>query len=117
MRISDWSSDVCSSDLRIGRADTGEQCDHGQRLYPRLAQRIHSRAAEPLRKRSVRARDQRGMGECGRRRAQGLELLGLNAGIGDMVLAPPDMGVAHIHVEFGTESCRGKVCQYDEIWL
>src|SRR3546814_3753301 len=44
---------------RIGRADTGEQCDHGQRLYPRLAQRIHSRAAEPLRKRSVRARDQR----------------------------------------------------------
>src|SRR3546814_3438574 len=31
MRISDWSSDVCSSDLRsdrLGRAASGEQADH-----------------------------------------------------------------------------------------
>src|SRR3546814_20554882 len=30
MRISDWSSDVCSSDLHAGAAGQGEQGDHGR---------------------------------------------------------------------------------------
>src|SRR3546814_19742296 len=40
MRISDWSSDVCSSDLRADRADAGQgpACRHGAaRLFGRAA--------------------------------------------------------------------------------
>src|SRR3546814_6286884 len=48
MRISDWSSDVCSSDLMCGRTDhncTGKQAPH-IRLHPPAA-----RPAEPVRSR------------------------------------------------------------------
>src|SRR3546814_10106018 len=35
MRISDWSSDVCSSDL-VDRARHGIEIDHAFRLYPQI---------------------------------------------------------------------------------
>src|SRR3546814_7951264 len=54
MRISDWSSDVCSSDLLFRSGLRGGQGQAGVRLHPRLRQfrRAHPRAA--------RARDRPG---------------------------------------------------------
>src|SRR3546814_18328216 len=37
MRISDWSSDVCSSDLRIGAYAQGKQTDHDHKESQRGA--------------------------------------------------------------------------------
>src|SRR3546814_7461670 len=64
MRISDWSSDVCSSDLRIGKIALGQivdldGCDHrplvrwplGQRLNLRVQE--HTPAFEPRRNRHI----------------------------------------------------------------
>src|SRR3546814_8042522 len=42
MRISDWSSDVCSSDLRAGRVD------HGADAVLQLAERIDAQAGPAI---------------------------------------------------------------------
>src|SRR3546814_12174652 len=43
MRIRDWSSDVCSSDLRVGRADDGAGQGLGDhRLFVRRPEAVHA---------------------------------------------------------------------------
>src|SRR3546814_14357027 len=68
MRISDWSSDVCSSDLEAGE-EVGRKGTQGSLGHPR---RSHSRApgyaeprpdASPPRHPGVRARADRGQGD------------------------------------------------------
>src|SRR3546814_16885860 len=56
MRISDWSSDVCSSDLQQGEHAERTDCDDGQvaEEYPRPGPIVADRAAED------RAADRRG---------------------------------------------------------
>src|SRR3546814_1775014 len=51
MRISDWSSDVCSSDLRIGKIALGQivdldGCDHRPLVRWPLGQRLNLRVQE-----------------------------------------------------------------------
>src|SRR3546814_9913412 len=61
MRISDWSSDVCSSDLQIERAAVGEDQPSPDHQRPRLAMRdariIVADQPRALRDQTVAARD------------------------------------------------------------
>src|SRR3546814_20443083 len=48
MRISDWSSDVCSSDLRIVAGEAAVAlAEHRQRISQRLAARLLAQPATP----------------------------------------------------------------------
>src|SRR3546814_2852150 len=90
MRISDWSSDVCSSDLADGVVEGGDE-DVGAERHPRGA---------------------RGeAGEHGERRRPVV--------IDDrVVLFHPDgleaelLRARHLREEIGRASCRERVCQY-----
>src|SRR3546814_18288575 len=88
MRISDWSSDVCSSDLAFAIRDV--QLDE---VGPCLGRGVEDRegASGDL------------LGELGRRTADELvrDLLGL--------------GVATAHLEIGRGACRERVGQYVSI--
>src|SRR3546814_1554557 len=54
IRISDWSSDVCSSDLKVGNASTGknpqnvpDNVGHSQSTYLVAGSRLHRNNASP----------------------------------------------------------------------
>ena len=79
-------------------ADPGQLGDQSLRLDPRLAQRLDAERAEPLRELALRADQQGLMRESGRRRAERLEHLQLEPGIGDMILAAHDMGHGHLDI-------------------
>src|SRR3546814_14102833 len=94
MRISDWSSDVCSSDLSVGEAAEG------------LARLRH------LARRERRDR----IGEAGQRRGDAADPLrvagvahaqGKSCSRSDRICA--------VGIEIGRASCRERVCQYVEI--
>src|SRR3546814_14855328 len=121
MRISDWSSDVCSSDLVLGaprhadrRAKAGAERQVGQRLDDMMERR----QILPARSRPVQRRRGR------RQPAFDAKMTALGrgphriCGIGH----PRFAGSRYIFIvqqtlrwgrnEIGSESCREKVCQY-----
>src|SRR3546814_20376393 len=63
MRISDWSSDVCSSDLYTPTGNTGcthHQLRHGHRqLFPALTATTHSHKPAPVRRATRHPRTRR----------------------------------------------------------
>src|SRR3546814_12268175 len=124
MRISDWSSDVCSSDLRVARPRAGGDVgDDRIGLCKREQNRVAEErlaAAEKLRHAAVAAREPFGPGgvdarefgfQCGAmlfaRRIEKFEF--------EQVAKPVDPGpesVGRIAAEIGRASGRGRVCQY-----
>src|SRR3546814_16115153 len=91
VRISDWSSDVCSSDLRLFRlgTDEGERCPD---LWRRgLAER-------------------QGAGDFSRDTVHGSDLLSGRAAYRRHGL----QGAAPLKCQIGRASCRVGVCQYVE---
>src|SRR3546814_9574451 len=84
MRISDWSSDVCSSDLVTARAQA--------ELATLVQRRLHDRRRRPEELDAV--------GPAPLDRAQPLARLGRGVD-----------GLQHV-VEIGRASCRERVCQY-----
>src|SRR3546814_8840730 len=85
MRISDWSSDVCSSDLQAGGGDAGGR-DRG----------APGRAVRERRGRTARA-----YGGALRGPGRALEARGRRAG-----------RALRVSGEIGRASCRDRVCQY-----
>src|SRR3546814_11963986 len=92
MRISDWSSDVCSSDLAARRGDAGIGRAH-QFDHVRIALVGHDRAAGGI------LRGQRDEAELG---------TGKQAQV-------PGQATQVEHGEIGRASWRERVCQYVEI--
>src|SRR3546814_10543599 len=93
MRISDWSSDVCSSDLLGGLAQARRFGEHGFQKLQRndfatfVDHRVDARHADVL--------------EHG-------EVLDIGLAKGHPETDAPDFG----QVEIGRASCRERVCQY-----
>src|SRR3546814_13683139 len=96
MRISDWSSDVCSSDLAVMR---------------RLADLI---AAPPKGRLSPRGRLHLGLAE--RLKDRGEDAGAAEAGLHDLgfrpVVVDESVGQRHRAEQIGRASCRERVCQY-----
>src|SRR3546814_14306109 len=102
MRISDWSSDVCSSDLR--RLAHRRLVDHPAKLDPPLA------AEKPLDRDPGLARvDIVGKAAGGaEREAEEFELVGGGSGA-----FAEEVEAARAHLRtIGRASCRERVCQY-----
>src|SRR3546814_11589664 len=98
MRISDWSSDVCSSDLSIGGLDKkwkafveneGDSVDRIRTEIAEIAQQTGM--ALPEFRRIVN------MVQKGEREAR---------------IAKKEMVEANLRLEIGRASCRERVCQY-----
>src|SRR3546814_13015217 len=94
MRISDWSSDVCSSDLFIDEID-------------RLVRQV---AIGDVAVRELGRRDQRAVGDVDL--VMDLVTLLQSTQNRDCVL---DAGFADQHLQIGSASCRERGCQYVEI--
>src|SRR3546814_14548958 len=101
MRISDWSSDVCSSDLEhharhlrqpLGRRHGARMVDRRQVAQPRLAEQGH-----------VDREGERAQAAVGADVARGLFAT-------DMLLARRER--QHEATQIGRASCRERVCQY-----
>src|SRR3546814_14526610 len=111
MRISDWSSDVCSSDLveyPVAGADVGLQLEFLDVLQQRAADAVHDAFRHPGRARrehDVERVVERHPGEAQGRRRGVAEIAGPEGGAGDR------RAVGQI----GRASCRVSVCQYLEI--
>src|SRR3546814_8913286 len=86
MRISDWSSDVCSSDLRPRRGGAGPDVGRTSRLITGTSERLSQPSASSLNR----------LGD----RFEGRMHLGVRLRIGLR------------HIEIGRASCRERVCQY-----
>src|SRR3546814_11973148 len=93
MRISDWSSDVCSSDLVVARA----VADRARRVDARHEQQFDADEALAL---AVVAAT---LGDIARKAAGIVTALACLRGGGEKL--------AHV-VEIGRASCRERVCQY-----
>src|SRR3546814_3957304 len=97
MRISDWSSDVCSSDLRrIARTLSGRNAQ----LYPGAARRPSG--AWAMRQRPTPALFAIGGNRALRALEFGLALPGIEQLIDAIAIG----------VQIGRASCRERVCQY-----
>src|SRR3546814_12795681 len=97
MRISDWSSDVCSSDLRIKGVffDAQIALGHIAVIGEALVQRLRLAAVNSLRRRQ---------GIVGRRHH---------------ALATADLLIQmhKVGLQIGRASCRERECQYVYIWV
>src|SRR3546814_13096574 len=97
MRISDWSSDVCSSDLRrpdIDRLAVAPRI--GERLDAVVAPVPHARGDIDILGQAIAADDIDG---------------GRFAGSGDAIGGSARVAGA-VHPKLGRASCRERVCQY-----
>ena len=84
---------------RLRGAEMGEQAVDRHRLDAVLAEAGDGEAAEPLRQALAgRIRDQRRVSEARHRGAQRLKQLDLDRGVGDVVLAPDDVGDRQVDV-------------------
>src|SRR3546814_19723552 len=101
MRISDWSSDVCSSDL----LDLARQRGQGRAAARRCEGRTPSHDERSDRHLIARLTSHTGCGECGDIRQSMPEM------VRGSVLIPP------AHPEIGRESCRERVSQYLKIMV
>src|SRR3546814_15279002 len=109
MRISDWSSDVCSSDLPIG-ADAAAAAGEPDILVPRaddaleaVVDRIEI-AADRQAAAGAAVREHRGRGHEPQARDIVVEALGMILIVG--------IGVGDAREEIGRASCGDRVCQY-----
>src|SRR3546814_826564 len=104
MRISDWSSDVCSSDLKLELAALDKAADHGGRMI------------------DVSGKDRHG-GLPGRLSVPAEELLSLVRVYVGMIVDAVKAALAQTSpelsrdtlddgVKIGRASCRERVCQY-----
>src|SRR3546814_17918076 len=100
MRISDWSSDVCSSDLADADRGTVLQVDDRARRQQVLRRQVGPGDGEVLALLVDDAHD----------RAQVLALRAATLGIGD--LARGQAGQVVGLLEIGRASCWERVCQY-----
>src|SRR3546814_20817111 len=99
MRISDWSSDVCSSDL-VERVRP-ELHQDGSTVGQRLPERRHGP--------TVRESDEEGDRRVRRER-------GATVDRRERHVAQPEVDREHLAgVEIGRASCRERVCQY--VWI
>src|SRR3546814_8473561 len=94
MRISDWSSDVCSSDLAIGDGVDRHQADAGQERNARAHQQLS------------RGVDLEALPRSGQHRGFGQR--GGESGIGRIRYVENLDALC----EIGRASCRERVCQY-----
>src|SRR3546814_12065832 len=105
MRISDWSSDVCSSDLQVGGGHQDE-CSHGEHAEPKLRGCLPTgeRCKRCAEDRPHRAQRPFGAGVAGLAgRPQPVAHPGLPlAGIPRTGAPPP--------AETGRATCRARVC-------
>src|SRR3546814_4060986 len=96
LRISDWSSDLCSSDLEDGRRELGA-IDDGVKAAFEQADQILARIALHPRRFDIVL----------------LELLfGDVAVIALQLLLGAQLDAIIGHLEIGSASCRARVCQY-----
>src|SRR3546814_1037200 len=96
MRISDWSSDVCSSDLRAPRHDNfgvGLLAQGPAHRLPRLPHRLVSHRAAVEDDRAPRARR-------------------LDGGPDGLALGDIEPATEIDDLQIGRASCRARVCQY-----
>src|SRR3546814_14348965 len=106
MRISDWSSDVCSSDLRALQADAGERLQASElfHLY---------RRGEPG---GAVGQVEGTAGGDSRRAGVSLQVVDIEPQAGEVEAAgeAQRQRVAEhlVDSEIGTASCRERVCQY-----
>src|SRR3546814_12866952 len=110
MRISDWSSDVCSSDLLVASSSHGELADLG------------AAPDKPMRLRWVQLLDNEGRPRSNISRTEGLTAricYDINAPIRDVhvVCHIPDLEDRVVLStgdcdEIGRASCRERVCRY-----
>src|SRR3546814_11341480 len=104
MRISDWSSDVCSSDLAFARLDhIGRWRDFGEEIVP---QRAIVRFVKEIAKR-FRNRRTDAVGAHFEDRLDRVQLAGRELAVGFAL----DLWVVH-EPETGRASWRERVCQY-----
>src|SRR3546814_19302574 len=111
MRISDWSSDVCSSDLEHGHAPRhGEDRDIFERMYAVRLDRLRSLAEcrdllEPL--------DRQGLLEAGEAPAPpDAEDIDDEALLAELGVEAETADITDLTHAIGRASCRGRVCQY-----
>src|SRR3546814_10964812 len=104
MRISDWSSDVCSSDLRLDAAATVERYAPAlERIYRVLLERF-TEASGALNKRIADA-----VGPLPEWASARVATAFVTFAFTDLTLYPM-MNV--LGVKIGRASCRARVCQY-----
>src|SRR3546814_14283556 len=104
MRISDWSSDVCSSDLETGDG----RCERGTGAKPIPEHQAGGRMAEPVRthaREDARSRPWPALSQAWRRRAlpyrRPRKLVGRTREDEDIALT-----------QIGRATCRERVCLY-----
>src|SRR3546814_13184714 len=107
MRISDWSSDVCSSDLQKGvMAERALQLDEAHRRARRV-QRMDDLPRFPRRIEPVRV--ERDDAEAGLRALEGVrQQAAMLLGRIEIIQRPGDVEIGKI----GRASCRERVCKY-----
>src|SRR3546814_10931383 len=96
MRISDWSSDVCSSDLQTRNAKAGRQAAMGH-FFMRMAFYFTARAFHHM----------DGIGGAGIEQDHTEFIAAQSA----QNISMPDRSL-HIFRKIGRASCRERVCQY-----
>src|SRR3546814_13688232 len=105
MRISDWSSDVCSSDLPRGAFDRGAariaEPEQFRRLVERFARGIVDRGGEAAI--DTNAADQQQLAMPARDEQQQ---------IGEGEVGVGEARAERMALEIGRASCRERVCQY-----
>src|SRR3546814_19362733 len=110
MRISDWSSDVCSSDLLKKALSDGEAALSGKQADEK--QRLHAKKAVKAATTKL-ARLEKGLAKAPGTIAYARKRLDKPAT--EMATTPGPARDAHIPPEIGRASCRERVCQYVSI--
>src|SRR3546814_8376222 len=103
MRISDWSSDVCSSDLDTGDAATLQSANHYTDQQVAAWEQGLSEFRERVEDRFYRTDDR--ISRQGAMTAASMQMAMAGAGAGSN-------GRLAAGVEIGRASCRERVCQY-----
>src|SRR3546814_15844602 len=108
MRISDWSSDVCSSDLKVAALNEGvckmRGADHHR------VDRVRSDTADLDQRADGVGNARADIGACGPLYGAQNRLPGQQDGIR---IRPADIHTyAHPTTQIGRASCRSRVCQY-----
>src|SRR3546814_20059133 len=117
MRISDWSSDVCSSDLSCSRL-LRQPDDHGgavarQAVDHQLAAVQFGQPAGDRQAEAGAADGTRGLAGVDLAAAVGLQRpLDLPRRHAGPFVAPPDTALLAVPEVIGKASCRARVCQY-----
>src|SRR3546814_18700250 len=101
MRISDWSSDVCSSDLDRAAVDEGHDTDLVGDADPKFAAQFHQRCATKGVVVGVQRTDELAFVAADRTAAAGVEATGSGQGLGLLADDGADLGPAGPHAALG----------------